>query len=1180
MATDSLEYQPGMAAPQEARMLAPLVGEHQVQNIQEPLVNLVGSLANWYGEAKDKELEKAKLDIAANSGKHTHEQESNWLLNKADLTNLEISASSQTWGAQHLIDVKQFEALDPAEYQAHLASEAKVLTEGSANPEWMATRVNKEREELGQAHAVAHAQYNAVKGVETIANMYGTIIAKGKEQIARDPASAPAVHADIATKIGEILKDPARGHFAQLAFQKMETQQLKLADPMMYNLHELLVAKGIVHPDSHSQVFGLQEALTDYSNAMSTKIVQGVNLLEQQQNTGDSKAAAVTEAYVNDLITVASTSKLPLSDEAKVFIKAAASSAIHNPERVAAKAAQAKLEEVSKVHNEVDSLVTDITASEASGNRANTARLYRKSEELVARAKAAGWSEQEIDDLQVHTAAATSSAFDQGQMQQFDAHTKGIFEAMATSQSVDDFNHLSQLVAQAYTNTTIANPDLRKAVQETARHKVADLTLQRLKAMAAEGPEIEDTEGPAAAAQHVTKMKELLIGNNALTASAEKVWVATAQKLLNSYNKEGMPKLAARMADLVRDYKSNYAIGTGEYDFSPMTKGNRLLEERAAKSLPMFKRVAEEVGISLPLLMRLAKQESELEHFDASGKAKKGRGPDGRPTSATGLMQMINETAASMEGQPEPLDRARFETDPEYNLRRGAYHLKHLINTYGDVRSALMHYKGYSGGKGKYDNEAAPYADSILNSLPKETRNLSPASDASFQSDIAAARVAARAPAAIQKRKQNMLEMAGPLEELTGAPKGSTESSYYQHLVPAERQGEWNPKAPDAMDEAERLGAPRAALEQAYELIWRNPRLKGSASEVNPWSKIATTTAAVDNWEISEPLPDEIQTGSTAPQVIENKLLPKQREVVLPMWKQGLYDLAVKQIKAWGGGPILQEIVDEYIRRSDQGGPPEAMSNAIKEVYRPVKVGNTYRTVVDRSAPEAALNRKAAALIKAVAGGKMEYKGSGNRDMLSTKYFVNNKKADSKEYLANQAMYKGTHPSNQGLFLTLFNQAGNYAESPEIQLQLAAQALEHTQYQTANGIRFTNLTDLGNEAKTVNRHGIQSPDEILTDYRVQEWLMRPETGIIQNHEAAQERFVGTNYIWNYDAITKDLVGVPYNETGDVIRMPKAVWKVALTNESLPWNENPVGRALINGLIHSPFGHTLVTGKPW
>lgn len=409
-----INYQPTLTGPQEARMLTPLVGEHQTQNIREPLVNLVGSLNNWAGEARDKELEKAKLDLAANNNQITPEQETNWLLSDADLKNLQISASSQTWGAQHLIDQKQYEHLTPEQYQQHLASEAKLLTDNSANPKWMATRLNQERAQLAESHARAHAEYSIVKGVTVLDQLMGNRIAKTQEivQKTQDPVLKNLEIEDNYNFFTELLNDPQRGHMAWLAFQKRRNQQLSEGDPTYYNLQEQLVSSGRLHKGSLDADPGLQEALTQYSSKASSNIVTLASLWVQKIKEGDDTTqirAAFENAYA-----LASSSKAPLSAQAKAIIASYAQDITTEPAKVEAAKETHRTSEMLTLQGQIEATSKDYETAYAENNGPSLQHLDSLMENYSHRINSLSKTPEEKQSLQQHLEGSMLSAINKG----------------------------------------------------------------------------------------------------------------------------------------------------------------------------------------------------------------------------------------------------------------------------------------------------------------------------------------------------------------------------------------------------------------------------------------------------------------------------------------------------------------------------------------------------------------------------------------------------------------------------------------------------------------------------------------------------------------------------------------------------------------------------------------------
>ncbi len=98
---------------------------------------------------------------------------------------------------------------------------------------------------------------------------------------------------------------------------------------------------------------------------------------------------------------------------------------------------------------------------------------------------------------------------------------------------------------------------------------------------------------------------------------------------------------------------------------------------------------AKNYRLAAPLLAAVIYQESK---FDPNAKSAQG---------AIGLMQLLPGTA---EGIASRTGGARFVLadlyDPELNVRYGAWYLRHLLDKYGDERTALA---AYNAGQGQVD---------------------------------------------------------------------------------------------------------------------------------------------------------------------------------------------------------------------------------------------------------------------------------------------------------------------------------------------------------------------------------------------------------------------------------------------------------------------------------------------
>lgn len=97
--------------------------------------------------------------------------------------------------------------------------------------------------------------------------------------------------------------------------------------------------------------------------------------------------------------------------------------------------------------------------------------------------------------------------------------------------------------------------------------------------------------------------------------------------------------------------------------------------------------------------------------------------PEARSAYAGGLMQLTEETAAWVAKKLEISDYDYM--DPETNIKFGCYYLRHLINEYETVDTALAAYNGGMGNVSKW-LEDSRYSDNgeTLKYIPfPETRN-------------------------------------------------------------------------------------------------------------------------------------------------------------------------------------------------------------------------------------------------------------------------------------------------------------------------------------------------------------------------------------------------------------------------------------------------------------------------
>jgi soluble lytic murein transglycosylase len=125
---------------------------------------------------------------------------------------------------------------------------------------------------------------------------------------------------------------------------------------------------------------------------------------------------------------------------------------------------------------------------------------------------------------------------------------------------------------------------------------------------------------------------------------------------------------------------------------------------------PIIQGHARNYGLEPALLAAVIYEES---HFDARARSE---------TGAMGLMQLQPETA---KGIAMRTGGRRFRIadlfDPEINVRYGSWYLRHLLNKYGDLRTALAAYNGGQGNveRGVIYAETRAYVDDVL-----ETRAL------------------------------------------------------------------------------------------------------------------------------------------------------------------------------------------------------------------------------------------------------------------------------------------------------------------------------------------------------------------------------------------------------------------------------------------------------------------------
>jgi soluble lytic murein transglycosylase len=93
---------------------------------------------------------------------------------------------------------------------------------------------------------------------------------------------------------------------------------------------------------------------------------------------------------------------------------------------------------------------------------------------------------------------------------------------------------------------------------------------------------------------------------------------------------------------------------------------------------------------------------------------------DERARSEAGAMGLMQLQPATAKGIAARTGGARFRVadlyDPEINVRYGAWYLRHLIDKYGDLRTALAAYNGGQGNvsRGIVYEETRAYVDDVL----------------------------------------------------------------------------------------------------------------------------------------------------------------------------------------------------------------------------------------------------------------------------------------------------------------------------------------------------------------------------------------------------------------------------------------------------------------------------------
>lgn len=97
--------------------------------------------------------------------------------------------------------------------------------------------------------------------------------------------------------------------------------------------------------------------------------------------------------------------------------------------------------------------------------------------------------------------------------------------------------------------------------------------------------------------------------------------------------------------------------------------------------------------------------------------------PEARSEYAAGLMQLTEETAA---WNAKQMGIKHYDyLDPETNIMMGCHYLKHLINKYGNIDTALAAYNGGMGNVSKWLKNSEYSDDGVsLKAIPfPETRN-------------------------------------------------------------------------------------------------------------------------------------------------------------------------------------------------------------------------------------------------------------------------------------------------------------------------------------------------------------------------------------------------------------------------------------------------------------------------
>jgi hypothetical protein len=103
----------------------------------------------------------------------------------------------------------------------------------------------------------------------------------------------------------------------------------------------------------------------------------------------------------------------------------------------------------------------------------------------------------------------------------------------------------------------------------------------------------------------------------------------------------------------------------------------------------VIRRYAEKLGVDPNMALALAQAESGGQQYDSAGNLKMGVGSDGKPSSATGVFQLIDKTARKLGVNSH---------DTDQNIKGGITYFKQLLDQYGDPALAIA---AYHDGPGK-----------------------------------------------------------------------------------------------------------------------------------------------------------------------------------------------------------------------------------------------------------------------------------------------------------------------------------------------------------------------------------------------------------------------------------------------------------------------------------------------